>query len=265
MLLKLQPVVLLALVARDASSLSLGRFNVSRSTQLLTDHSRQDPFASTSQPREVVISIFRPASNTCTTYAPTPYMPLKTAQFEDAKLGAAYGLPAGTITNLTLDLTTCNTTTDPTDPTPPTTILFSPALGTPRHFYTLLAAALASATRATVITIDHPHDADIVEYPNGTLVAGIDISSSADILLAVATRAQDMRFVLDTLAPPTHPPSCGGGGAPPPVLAIGHSLGGAAALLASSQDSRIAGAVNIDGSVFFPSNRPSSSRTMARI
>ncbi|KAL0253437.1 hypothetical protein SLS55_010416, partial [Diplodia seriata] len=265
------PVVLLALVAREASSLSLGQFNVSRSTQLLTDHSRQDPFASTSQPRDVLISIFRPASNTCTTYAPTPYMPLKTAQFEDATLGAAYGLPAGTITNLTLDLATCNTTTSPTSPT---TILFSPALGTPRHFYTLLAAALASATRATVITIDHPHDAAAVEYPNGTLVAGDDIASSdAQIRLAVATRAQDMRFVLDAFAPPSHldtfaPPShphlrptaCGGAPAPPALaIAIGHSLGGAAALVAAAQDARIAGAVNIDGSVFFSSSSSNTS------
>ncbi|KAL1616660.1 hypothetical protein SLS54_008227 [Diplodia seriata] len=254
MILKLQPVVLLALVVREASSLSLGQFNVSRSTQLLTDHSRQDPFASTPQPRDVLISIFRPASNTCTTYASTPYMPLATAQFEDATLGAAYGLPAGSIANLTLDLATCNTTTDPADRT--TTILFSPALGTPRHFYTLLAAALASATRATVITIDHPHDASVVEYPNGTLVSGVDIASSdAQILLAVATRAQDMRFVLDTFAPPTNPTACGA----PAALAIGHSLGGAAALVAAAQDARIAGAVNIDGSVFFSSSSSSSS------
>ncbi|KKY14032.1 putative paf acetylhydrolase family protein [Diplodia seriata] len=253
MLLKLQPVVLLALVAREASSLSLGQFNVSRSTQLLTDHSRQDPFASTSQPRDVVISIFRPASNTCTTYAPTPYMPLKTAQFEDATLGTAYGLPAGTITNLTLDLATCNTTAaDPTDRT--TTILFSPALGTPRHFYTLLAAALAAATRATVITIDHPHDASVVEYPNGTLVTGVDISSDAQILLAVATRAQDMRFVLDTFIPP----ACGA-----LAIAIGHSLGGAAALVAAAQDARIASAVNIDGSVFFSSSSSSSNASVS--
>ncbi|KAK7729497.1 hypothetical protein SLS57_001984 [Botryosphaeria dothidea] len=249
MLLKLHLVPLLTILAHKVNCLSLGRFGVSVKTASLTDYSRLDPFAPSSQPREVVISTFRPAANECTTFQEIPYMPTKTARFEGSKLSTAYGLPASLFANITLSTASasCSASADHSLPT----LLFSPALGTSRHLYNLLAANLASRGYA-VTTIDHPYDADVVEFPNGTLVYGLDFTD-AQVPLAVETRAQDIRFVLDALRSGSalHPRCNGSGGAPAALaLALGHSLGGAAALTAAAEDERLRGAVNLDGSVF---------------
>ncbi|OJD32481.1 paf acetylhydrolase family protein [Diplodia corticola] len=241
MLLKLQPAILLSLLAREATTLSLGKFMVSHSTSFLTDHARLDPFSPTPQPRSVAISTFTPVSNNCTTFTEIPYMPPATAAFESSKLTTAYGLPPNLFANLSYAVASAACTTD--DHTTNGHILFSPALGTTRHFYNLVAATLASTTGAAVTTIDHPFDADVVERPNGTLIHGIDIPD-ASIPLALATRADDMRYVLSALSPPAA--SCRATERLRRPLAVGHSLGGAAALLAGA---RFAGAVNIDGSV----------------
>ncbi|GME49271.1 putative paf acetylhydrolase family protein [Neofusicoccum parvum] len=247
MILKLHHAALFTVLAHEGYCLSLGHFGVSIKTTSLTDYSRLDPFAPSPQPREVVISTFRPASNSCTTFQETPYMPTNTARFEGSKLSAAYGLPASIFANLTISSASasCSASADHGLPD----LLFSPALGTSRHLYNLLAANLASRGYA-VTTIDHPYDVDVVEFPNGTLVYGLDFNDT-QIPLVVETRAQDMRFVLDSLSRAALHPRCNSTkGTPPVTLALGHSLGGAAALTAAARDSRMQGVVNMDGSVF---------------
>lgn len=252
--LKLQLVTLLSFLAHEAGSLSIGQFGVSVTTASLTDHSRLDPFAPSSQAREVMISTFSPAADTCSSFRETPYMPPGTARFEGLKLSTAYGLPASFFSKLTMKTASpsCKVSVSHNQ----STILFSPALGTSRHFYNILAATLASHGHE-VVTIDHPYDVDVVEFPNGTLVYGLDFSD-AQVPLLIETRALDIRFVLDTLRSPLPGAGCGRARmSAPTALAYGHSLGGAAAVVAAAEDSRLRGAVNMDGSVIggLPQNK----------
>ncbi|KAH7050223.1 hypothetical protein B0J12DRAFT_600349 [Macrophomina phaseolina] len=257
MLLKLQLFATLSLIAHDANALSLGRVGITLTTASLKDYTRLDPFSPSPQAREVVISTFSPAANNCTCFIEVPYMPPATARFESHKLSASYGLPEDLFTNLTLSTASpsCHNSTSAASHAGQPTIVFSPALGTTRHFYNLLAATLA-ASGHRVVTIDHPYDADIVEFPNGTLVHGLDLNDT-QLPLAVQTRAQDIRFVVDSLA--SHARPHGSSRGLPAALAVGHSLGGAAAVVAAAGGSRLRGAANLDGSV--PGGLPNHGRS----
>lgn len=82
-------------------------------------------------------------------------------------------------------------------------ILFSPGAGTPRLYYGALAQSLASSGYA-VITIDHPYDADVVEFPDGTLVFNANITLDIPSLKKVVlTRVSDASFVLTQLGQPS--------------------------------------------------------------
>lgn len=112
-----------------------------------------------------------------------------------------------------------------------------------------------------MITIDHPYDTDIVSFPDNSTVLAANISTTSQIEMALSVRVADVSFVLDQLN--------GRGSGIPGVLQttinpcgvpidkdkygiFGHSLGGAQAFSAMVNDSRIAGAVNLDGTFFGP-------------
>ena len=212
-------------------------FDISITAASLTDNGRMDPFAKDITPRRLMISIYAPVSN-CFKKSFQPYMPASIASFMDAKFGA-YGLPNGSFPALQLE--TCISTGRSKSKSDFPLVLFSPALGTSRLLYSSTLHSLAS-TGYHVISIDHPYDADLVEFPDGTTIQGIDISDD-EIDSALATRVDDIAFVQRHYSQ---------GCKPKPAL-LGHSLGGAAAassLLAHPD--LFAGAVNLDGSMFGP-------------
>jgi hypothetical protein len=123
-------------------------------------------------------------------------MPPATATFEDAAL-APFGIPNGTFLQFRLQVCPplaflCPATTFPV-------ILFSPALGTSRLLYSALLQWIASAG-FTVIALDHPYDADIVEFPDGALITSANITTDAQLAVALKSRVQDSSFVLDQLS-----------------------------------------------------------------
>src|SRR5207247_2561409 len=75
-------------------------------------------------------------------------------------------------------------------------VLFSPGFGVERELYAGLVEDLASHGYV-VVAIDHPHDASIVQFPDGHVVAP---SSQMDIAKALSVRVADTRFVLSELA-----------------------------------------------------------------
>lgn len=105
-----------------------------------------------------------------------------------------------------------------------------------------------------VVSIDHPYDSDIVEFPNGTTIAGLDIDSDADLELALTTRVQDIAFVRDQMANASIAAKLFSGHKlrrhNSKTAVIGHSFGGAAAASAMLEDSSIKAGLNIDGSMF---------------
>jgi dienelactone hydrolase len=221
---------------------------------LLTDRSRQDPYAIAlggSHFRQVVVSSFYPVAlrEDCIDYT-TQYMPNATAVFYDQQLGA-FGIPAETFASLRL--THCNARDrrglkDQQFPV----VLFSPGLGNSRLIYSAMTQALASKGYI-VISIDHPFDADIVEFPDGSTALAANITTDAQIEAALKVRSSDVSFVIDELRSPQMSRKLLGDKIrinQKQYAIYGHSLGGATAAVAASSDDRLTAAANLDGTFF---------------
>jgi len=139
-------------------------------------------------------------------------------------------------------------------------VLFSPGLGSSRLLYSALAQAVASAGYA-VATIDHVYESPVVEFPDGTIVPGLNsslldptIPGVLDSLLSI--RIADARFVLtqlgrkDVIQKLVPGATCGFNIKKGSAGFYGHSFGGATAIATLVQDGRFAGAANLDGSQY---------------
>ncbi|GGZ64811.1 alpha/beta hydrolase family protein [Streptomyces subrutilus] len=147
-------------------------------------------------------------------------------------------------------------------------VLFSPGLGGVRTQNTAWAEELASRGYV-VVGLDHPYDSAAVVLDDGRTVR-TRVSASGDAVEDerraaewTATRAADLRSVLTALG------RIDTGGFPGPlaqrlagrldtgrVAATGHSLGGAAALLAARLDTRFSAVIDLDGYPHGPEPAP---------
>ena len=125
-------------------------------------------------------------------------------------------------------------------------VLFSPGFGVERELYAGLVEDLASHGYV-VVAIDHPHDAGIVEFPDGHVVVP---SSQMDIAAALSVRVADTRFVLTELARLGRAGFFAGRLDLGHVGMFGHSLGGAAAASTMLVDPRIDAGADLDGVLF---------------
>ncbi|KAJ4355938.1 uncharacterized protein N0V89_003963 [Didymosphaeria variabile] len=256
----LQRIVLLLASLGCASSLATSKFKlpivgvnpseVAITSMSLTDQGRSDDFAKDGRPRTIMISGFSPIS-ACRHGHLVGYMPPVTARFEDNKF-AAYGLPNGTFRSLGLQTCTSNLVPKPCSSGSLPLVVFSGALATSRTLYHSMLQSVAAAGYL-VVSIDHPYDADIVEFPNGTTVTGVDINDS-ELEDALTTRVNDIAFLYRQLAKPSLRtklfPLHRHSGSLPKTAVVGHSFGGAAAAAAMQQLSYIRGGLNMDGSMF---------------
>ncbi|KAH6637867.1 Alpha/Beta hydrolase protein [Boeremia exigua] len=249
----------LALLALPAVSSSVvpiigpHRFDVGISTAALTDTGRVDPFAKDGGPRRIMVSTFAPVAN-CRNKKVEAYMPPATAAFEDEKF-AAYGLPNGSFSALQLE--TCKSITNrSTKRNSFPLVIFSGALGTSRLLYSGMLQSVAAAGYL-VVSLDHSYDSDVVEFPGGNIVQGVDISDDA-LDLALSARVADITYVYQQLQNQTFANAIlpGYSRACAPSLrktaVIGHSFGGAAAAAAMLAIPSIRGGINLDGSLFEP-------------
>jgi hypothetical protein len=227
-----------------------GPFAVAINNLELIDTSRLDPFAPTKTPRRIMVSAIYPVEHTPSTCR-YPYMPPLTAGIEDAE----YRFPAGTYESLFLQVG-CGS--KPRDDAP--LVIFSPAQGNTRLDYSLLVSNVASYG-FTIIMMDHPYDADIVEFPDGTYITAdtsINTTTFAQTntaaIEAIGVRTQDTTFVLDQLANETVIDHLIPGRTcalnTSEVAMFGHSLGGATAASAMVNDTRIKGGLDMDGAIF---------------
>ncbi|KAA8643673.1 uncharacterized protein ATNIH1004_010447 [Aspergillus tanneri] len=217
--------------------------------------SRTDPYDPKGDKRSIMVTTFTPVN--CGSVPSTSYIPNSTARYED-KSFQSFGLPLGTFESLRIQ--------SQTQQQPPPfrlhgdypVVLFSPALATSRLMYTLLLQEITSNGFA-VVSVDHPYDADIVEYPDGRTVLGIltNISTETEFVSALNVRVKDMLFLLDQMNDEKvirnlFPLSQGNLHllSLDQVTILGHSLGGATAAQTILVNNRFVGGINLDGKLW---------------
>lgn len=155
-----------------------GPYSVSMSVLSLEDKSRLDPYspAGHREHRRVLLSVFLPAAKSCPVQR-VPYMTPTVASYYGQQ-ALQYGLPNTTFASFDYEL--CDLSRLPScgrrshRPSYPV-VIYDTAINTSRLLYGARARSLASYGYA-VITVDHPYDAPIVEFPDGTVILGGNIS-----------------------------------------------------------------------------------------
>jgi predicted dienelactone hydrolase len=222
----------------------------------LVDRSRPDPWVPAQPVRELMVSLWYPARRVHG-YPLAPWLPPAAwARFEQDS-----GLPPGVL-QVPLTHGRVDAPVDRQHGGRPV-VLYSPGLGGNRDSSTVLVEQLVSRGYV-VVTIDHPHDASQVEFPDGRVeVPAMPPLTPEVAARAVTVRVADTRFVLDQLV------TVNAGGNPDaehrPLPAglrgalklsrvgmFGHSLGGATAAQAMFEDRRIDAGINLDGTLFGP-------------
>ncbi|TQW00317.1 PAF acetylhydrolase family protein [Cordyceps javanica] len=239
-----------------------GQYSVAHKVEDLTDASRLDPYAPPGKKalRRILVSVFFPLDPHQSPSSPEvlPYLPPETARVY-SQMAVGLGLPADLPSSFDIEYYTF----------PPVAAfkennegkgfpiaIFSPGHTTSRLLYSALARTLASRGYV-VITIDHPYDAAIVEFPDGSVILGdSDTTNSTERLRNLKVRGGDISFVIDQLHDKTMMNQLTKGFPHRIDLAniavFGHSLGGAAAAATMLSDNRIKGGLDIDGEIFGP-------------
>ncbi|KAH7165324.1 Alpha/Beta hydrolase protein [Dactylonectria macrodidyma] len=232
-----------------------GPYPVAMHIQSMTDSSRIDPYSPKSDrhKRKVMTSLFWPIEDkrSCT-IKQVPYMAPATAAAYGEQ-AAAMGLSNETFNELTLGVchissgSGCSASKNAKYPL----AVFSPGAGNSRLIYGAMARSLASHGYV-VVTVDHPYDAGIVEFPDGSVILSADISEEGQSLIdLVKVRAADMSFVVSQLQKASRRSSILKGFPGKidfdSIVAYGHSLGGSTAAVAMLSDSRLRGGANLDG------------------
>lgn len=159
-----------------------GPYNVALRTQAMTDNHRLDPYDPARGRRQILASIFWPIDSDSCLETMQPYMPLAVAQYYGQQ---AQKMGLSNDTFAAFEYSVCKT---PVSQKPcaiskrfPLAI-FSSGAGNSRLLYSNMARSLASYGNVVVL-IDHPYDADIVEFPNGKIITSGNIPETTNSLI----------------------------------------------------------------------------------
>jgi predicted dienelactone hydrolase len=222
-----------------------GPYPVGQEDLYLVDHDRTDPWVPTG-PRELMVSMWYPAAA-----ARGPHVPYASA--EEARLL----LDAHQLTDVPADKVARIGTHARAGAPPLRTpgglplIVLSPGLAHPSFMLTSLAEDLAS--RGYVVAgIDHTHEAVAVTFPDGRMAAGCIACNVANGSQIVASRVQDVKFVLDRVLGHQR---YGRLIDPHRIAMVGHSMGGSSASRTMLADPRVDAGINLDGEAGAPIDR----------
>ncbi|MCQ6563392.1 alpha/beta hydrolase family protein [Paenibacillus mendelii] len=239
-----------------------GPYKVGTTELHLVDRGRPDPWVQ-GKTRELMVSVWYPARHKSNQLA--LYMQPEAAAHYDRKVVSTFGLKEGQIDWPGIKTHGWVGTPVASRNGSYPVVLYSPGLGVPRTFGTILVEELASRGYV-VVTIDHTYETSEVEFPGGRVeiqaealtVPGADRVELLKKMMAV--RELDVRFVLDQLAvlstggnPDTEQRElpCGLGDAIDlsRIGMFGHSAGGATAVQTMYSDRRIDAGINMDGTL----------------
>ncbi|TDD89266.1 alpha/beta hydrolase family protein [Actinomadura rubrisoli] len=227
----------------------------------LVDHARKDPW--TSAKRELMVSLWYPARDV-QDHKRAPWLPPASTALD--KQQTSRNLQTS-LDNVDYPVTHGHQDAPVRGRRHPV-VLFSPGYGAIRAHGTALVQDLASRGYV-VVTIDHTHDAQFVEFPKGRLELTrkpsnpTEEEAERETAKALRARQDDTKFVLDQL------PTLNTGGNPDAehrrlpgglrgsldlskIGMFGHSLGGDTTAETMAEDPRIAAGVNMDGTFFGP-------------
>ncbi|RSL54611.1 hypothetical protein CEP54_009784 [Fusarium duplospermum] len=236
-----------------------GPYPVALTINTMTDNHRIDPYAPNHQKRQILTSIFWPVDSKSCSSKRVPYMPPATAAAYGAQ-AAQLGLSNDTFKVIEMEVcdvsktSACQSSGEKGAKFP--LAVFSPGSGNSRLQYSAMARSLASYGYVVVL-VDHPYDASIVEFPDGTIISGGNIpEDEKNLEKATQVRAADISFIISQVEKSSFQNRIFKG-LPGKVdtkktVALGHSLGGASAAAAVLSDSRIQGGMNLDGRLFNP-------------
>lgn len=218
----------------------------------LIDRSRRDPWTSPAAPRELMISLWYPASGShgCRR---APWLPPAATKVYRRQVGQDLRTP---MDNVGFPVTHAwqNAPVEVRRHGHPV-ILFSPGYNMMRAMGTALVEDLA-AHGYLVVTIDHTHEASVVEFPGGR----VELGRNPDRTAALRVRQEDTRFVLNELEllNAGRNPDAGGRRLPRGLRGsldlsktgmFGHSIGGDTAAGTMAEDRRILAGADLDGSI----------------
>ncbi|OBT51549.1 hypothetical protein VE04_08025 [Pseudogymnoascus sp. 24MN13] len=224
-----------------------GPLQLGTATAVLTDHTRPS-WANDTRPRALPISVFYPVG-----YAPcsggylSEYVPQIVSDFEN-KYFELYGVLAE-IDYAAFKSQMYHTCSRGKHHNEYPLLIFSPGYERTRLLYGALAQAVAKAGYV-VVTIDHPYDADIIQYPNGEVITTDHETNLTDAEL-VEIRVEDVSFVLDQLSDKKIARKLVPYDIDTSKVGM-HSAGGAAAANALISEPRLIGGLNLDGDVTEP-------------
>jgi dienelactone hydrolase len=251
-----------------------GPYPVGTADLHLIDRSRANPWTATPSYRELMVSLWYPATD-ADRFPRAPHMlPGAAAHFGSAAGAAStlYDIPVESV-----DFAATRTSGHEGAPVarhkrPFPVVLYSPGAGDPRTWETTVVQDLASRGYV-VVTIDHTYDSSEVEFPGGRVVGGLlqqlfqEAQQPGDFQTLAAkvfeVRIADTRFVLDQLGALNRGtnPAAEGGPLPAGVAGaldlhrtgmLGVSAGGLTAFQSMDDDPRIKAAVDIGGSIESP-------------
>jgi dienelactone hydrolase len=230
----------------------------------LVDPSRRDPWDPTIPVRELMVTVFYPAAATASFALAAQMLPGAATLFgQIAPLGQPELPASGVDWSATM---THSHLAAPAQPDRRPVLIYSPGGGDPRTLGTYVAEDLASHGYI-VVTVDHPGDASVVEFPNTTAYRGqyrITVfrgdprADAATYKTMIETRIADCSFVADALgrlAAGVNPDALGrplprdlDRALDPRQSGIyGHSAGGATAAEVLYEDRRFRAAINMEG------------------
>ena len=225
-----------------------GPFPAGTTSLYLRDASRPDPWVAGMSTRELMLSLWYPATSSRGQRA--RYMtPAESGLLlaDDGITGVPPDVLSTTRTNAVRDATAAGS-----QRSLPLVVL-SPGFTKPRSTLTALAEDLASHGYV-VAGIDHTYESAATAFPDGRITTCLarQAPRRGRWEKVVAGRAADVSFVLGELTG-AQPPWQGAGLIDPSGIAMaGHSIGGAAAISAMLADSRIRAGIDMDGTTCAP-------------
>jgi predicted dienelactone hydrolase len=216
----------------------------------LTDTSRPDPWAPGVAERELMVSLWYPATSSDGRRA--QYMTPAESELQLTSRGIA-GVPPDALSNVRTNAAVDAAPTGQQRSLP--LVVLSPGFTNSRSALTGLAEDLASHGYV-VAGIDHTYESHATAFPDGRVTTSLAREArrpgSGFQENVAAGRAADVSFVLGELTG-AHPARPGAALIDPSRVAMaGHSAGGAAVIAAMLADSRIRAGIDMDGATCVP-------------